>query len=741
AGLMVATAGLTAVSLRLRVADRIAPSLVVLVQGLVGVALCTGILSLAAPWLHHPEALIIMGFLAVLTTINPAAPAAVLCTLAGATVGGLAITWWRAGLIGSSTEGLVVVSLLLLSLGMLMYANWSLLDRHSQAQTRRLRAVAETARRLGLARDWREVSDAVLRGLHEAYPFVTWGGVLILEAETGKLVSLPMVLGPSGVQASSRDPMRIDPGEGISGTAFATGKPVLLRTVAEIRQAYASSTTADRINAFARWGGGPVARSFLAAPLRAPAGETLGVIIMNSAERERLWDDDDLTAVQGIADEAAVAIERARLFEEQTRHANTDPLTRAGNRRAFEQRLHERRGTRCAVLAVDVDNLKELNDEYGHEAGDVLLVEVARALRQHLRAADMLARVGGDEFVAILSETGGDEAAAIAERMRTSLHGVALPHGRARISIGVASGSFDGDLHGMWLAADQALSRAKRSGRDCVVIAGSGLSPLVAHAGDAAALLDSVLSGEQRVDALYQPIARLDTRSVVGYEALARFPGIRRPDVGVDDVFAAAQRRGAMRDLDWACRRAALEHGTELPLSLPLFVNVSAAMLLDPLHPVDHMLLLARWCGRSPATIVLEITEREQIPDKRRLVYVMNSYREHGFRFALDDVGEGHSTLELLAVAVPEFVKIAGSITRASSDRGPRAVVLGTTAFAASSNAVVIAEGIENDAVAERIAELGVTAGQGFWRGRPQRVTQHVEQAAARRHRPASLTA
>ncbi|MBV8194569.1 MAG: bifunctional diguanylate cyclase/phosphodiesterase [Candidatus Dormibacteraeota bacterium] len=719
AGILVSVVVLFLLTLPLRLADRVAPSTLVLAQGLFAVVLTTVSLGLAAPWLRDPVLLLIADYMAVITSVNPAAPGWIHVTVGTSGAAGFALAWWRAGLIvGKGPDTLLAGLGLMIGAALLIYANWSLLDRHSQSQSRRLRAVADTARRLGLARDWREVSEATLQGLHEAYPLITWGGIVVLDPPTGKLVSLPMVLGPAGVQPSSGDPLRIGIGEGVSGTVFATGKALLLRTTNEIRQLYAGSTTADRATTFSRWGGGQRARSFIAAPLRAPGGETLGVIVLNSVERERLWNGDDLTTVQGIADEAAVAVERARLFEEQARHASTDPLTRVGNRRAFEEGLRKRRGSRCAVLAIDVDNLKELNDEYGHEAGDLLLAEVARALREHVRAGDLLARIGGDEFVAIVSETVDDDAAAIAKRMRLSLHGVALPYGRARISVGVATGNVGADLHALWLVADEALSRAKRGGRDRVVVATAASSPLL-QTSDAGVILDAALSGEQRLGAFFQPIARLNNGTLIGYEALARFPDARDPGLGVEDVFSAAQRRGTMRDLDWACRRTALDavRGS-FPL-LPLFLNVSVVMLLDPLHPVDHMLLLARWAHRSPEAIVLEITEREQIPDKRRLAYVMSSYREHGFRFALDDVGKGNSTLELLAVAVPEFVKIAGSITRATAERGPRAVVLATTAFAESSNATVIAEGIENEATATRLAGLGVTAGQGFWLGRP----------------------
>jgi diguanylate cyclase (GGDEF)-like protein len=444
----------------------------------------------------------------------------------------------------------------------------------------------------------------------------------------------------------------------------------------------------------------------------------IGVLVLISHARRGAWDLDDLTVVQAIADEAAVAVARAGLFEEKAIHATTDPLTKVGNRRAFEERLGEMAGA-TAVIAIDVDHLKPLNDEFGHEAGDTLLVEVARTLRAQLRGGDQLLRIGGDEFVSIMDATTEDEAIAIAERMRLSLHGVALPYGRARISAGVSAGP--GGVHALWLAADEALSRAKQEGRDRVVVAGDGSLPALLHGGgDASAMLDAILSKRRVIRATFQPIVRLSDHKVLGFEALARVPGMRDPLDGVEDVFALAHRRGVTKEVDWICRRIAISAASALPEGDPLFLNVSAAMLLDPLHPVDHMLLLARWAKRSPETMVLEITERESIADKQRLRFVLASYREHGFRFALDDIGEGHSTLELLAAAVPEFVKVAKSITQECGERGPRAVIEATVAYARSSGSCVIAEGIEDEATEDQLKALGVTAGQGYWLGRPE---------------------
>jgi EAL domain-containing protein (putative c-di-GMP-specific phosphodiesterase class I) len=150
-----------------------------------------------------------------------------------------------------------------------------------------------------------------------------------------------------------------------------------------------------------------------------------------------------------------------------------------------------------------------------------------------------------------------------------------------------------------------------------------------------------------------------------------------------------------------------------------LFMNISSVALLDPVHDVDQMLLLCRWSGRSPEDVVLEITERETISEVGRLRGVLASYREHGFRFALDDVGEGHSTLEVLTAARPEFVKIARSLVRGADSDASVAAIRATVEFARATDATVIAEGVETEVDAELMAGLGVGCGQGWLFGRP----------------------
>jgi len=236
----------------------------------------------------------------------------------------------------------------------------------------------------------------------------------------------------------------------------------------------------------------------------------------------------------------------------------------------------------------------------------------------------------------------------------------------------------------------------------------------LAHLGPAA---DELLE-RRYMRAAYQPIVALDSDQVLGYEALLRVGG-SSADSSVDELFTTAQRLGYSRALDWLGRRTALECAGPLPEGALLFVNVSARALLDPVHDTDQMLMLLRWAGRRPDEVILEISEREMISNLARLREVLADYRAHGFRFALDDVGEGHSTLEVLAAANAEFIKIARSLSELVDQPGPGAAVRAIVTFAESSGAVVVAEGISRPAMIDAMRELGVGYGQGYELGRP----------------------
>ncbi len=410
--------------------------------------------------------------------------------------------------------------------------------------------------------------------------------------------------------------------------------------------------------------------------------------------------------------------------------ASTDSLTGLKNRREFDRALRTIPRQPFAILSLDVDRLKEINDTQGHPAGDALLRTVGNTLGLIVRGWDVMARVGGDEFAALLPGVGVFGASLVAERMRLAMHSLAVPSGAVRITVGWSAAPAGADPVSVWHRADESLYKAKREGGDRV----TGCSYERGEAGDIADrsysdVVMRILQGEP-VSTMYQPIVDLGSGSVVGYEALARPEGFAAMDT-VEAVFEAARVGGHIRDLDWVCRRRAVEEAVGLPEDTSLFLNISAAALLDPIHGVDQLLLLLMSAQRAPNTVVLEITEHELIRDYEALSRVLASYRAEGIRFALDDVGEGHSTLELLAASASEFLKLGRSVTMTSSRLGSRAAMEATVAFARASGAVVIAEGVENEFVADLMKAAGIRLGQGFGLGKPTAAAEVEDVGAA----------
>jgi diguanylate cyclase (GGDEF)-like protein/PAS domain S-box-containing protein len=407
--------------------------------------------------------------------------------------------------------------------------------------------------------------------------------------------------------------------------------------------------------------------------------------------------------------------ERKRVEATLSAAARLDPLTGVANRRVWEEELaralsRARRDRQpLSVAILDLDNFKGFNDDWGHPRGDRLLRDVAAAWTHVLRDVDFLARYGGDEFAVVMPGCTGPDALTVLQRLRE-----ATPE-RQQTSGGVAQWDGDESAEELVGRADAALFEAKRRQRGSIALAaadagGDRFTGWSSHIGR--------LLAEQRLRSAYQPILRLADGSVFAYEALAR-PESTEAHGSVEELFAAAHRLGMTRDLDWLSRKVAVWDARHLPEGPLLFVNVSASALLDPVHDVDQMLLLLRTTGRRPDQVVLEISEREAISDLRRLREVLASYRSEGFRFALDDVGEGHSTLEVLVAAGAEFIKLAASLTRRIHAAEPDPAIRAIATFAASTGAALIAEGVESPAAPAALRRMGIALGQGFALGRP----------------------
>ncbi len=396
--------------------------------------------------------------------------------------------------------------------------------------------------------------------------------------------------------------------------------------------------------------------------------------------------------------------------------ARTDNLTGVPNRRAWDETIPaeldrcRREGRPLCVAMIDIDHFKAFNDSRGHQEGDMLLRRAATAWQGQLREDDFLARYGGEEFAVVLRNCTLPDAAVALERLRE-----ATPDGQT-CSVGLAA--WDGRETPLQLVAraDDALYASKKQGRDRITVAEWNHTAPPPPSGWVVAVRE--LIDANAVMTAYQPILDLRSQAPLGYEALARTSG-RSTGVPIGEVFANAKRMGLTREMDWLCRRAALRSAGRIPPHALLFLNVSLAALLDPLHEVDQMLLLLDYHKVSPQRLVLEVSERDHIADPDRFRTVLCEYRQHGFRFAIDDIGDGRSALETLVAATPEFVKVAPSLSHAPEGSIEHAALCAVLAFSQRSGALVIAEGIESVDDAQRVERIGITHGQGYLLSRP----------------------
>ena len=263
----------------------------------------------------------------------------------------------------------------------------------------------------------------------------------------------------------------LKPGQGMAGRVYQTGKPLI-------------------VNDYAHWDGR--AKHLRDIPSRAVIcvpilwhNRVMGTINVNDESGIRIFDDHDVELLSLFANQAAIAMENARLFEEVQRLAVTDSLTGLANRRALEERLEEelRRAQRyhhlLSVLMIDIDHFKQYNDTHGHPAGDLILQRIARLVRAQVRETDSVARYGGEEFIVLLPETPQASALDVAEKIRAAIAATAFPQaetqpgGKLTISLGAATwlGQI-ADARDLIRQADDALYRAKRAGRNCVCGAG-----------------------------------------------------------------------------------------------------------------------------------------------------------------------------------------------------------------------------------------------------------------------------
>ncbi len=417
---------------------------------------------------------------------------------------------------------------------------------------------------------------------------------------------------------------------------------------------------------------------------------------------------------------------RAARLSHQALH---DPLTGLANRTMLEDRLTQafsraaRGGGYGAILLVDLDDFKQVNDTHGHLAGDALLEAVAQRLTNVARASDTLARFGGDEFIYLAEGLASPaEVEAVARRFRDTL---AAPFAledttrRQRASIGVAV--FDGSEGApseVLKDADLALYEAKRRGKSCYVLFTSALrEAAVSNRSLARDLRDALEAGDLEVR--FQPVVDLANLAVVGFEALLRWDhpirGVVPPRTflaGLDEGdLAAAVSAYTLEGALEAARGWPTPVGSQRPY---LGVNVTGRQFLDSSFVAQVDAALARH-GLDAARLVVEVSEETVLGDPERCAATAAALRALGVRVALDGFGTGVTSLGMLADLAPDVIKVDVSFAREAVANPAAAPMLQTILeHAARLDLGVLVEGVEDGLVLERVRALGARYGQGF---------------------------
>ena len=443
---------------------------------------------------------------------------------------------------------------------------------------------------------------------------------------------------------------------------------------------------------------------------------------------------DDGRILYFIASDRDITEER-QLSEQLLHRALHDPLTGLANRALFEDRLGQarerlvRNGGFGAVLLIDLDDFKGVNDTYGHHVGDRLLVGVARRFELVSRSIDTLGRVGGDEFLYLAEGLNGlEEAVAIAERLLHvlvepfSLDGLVIEQ---HATIGVALYT-DGAIDGAECIkrADAAMYEAKRHHRGHYEIFQPAMLASAVHRFTLAQSLSHALRSDEVV-MHYQPIVSLPTFQVVGFEALMRWNSSREGSIPPSVFIPIAEQSDLIYGLgDFAVReavRAAVTWGTDGSYGDQCYVsvNLSAAQFRSPgLVPFVRDALDE--VGLPAARLVLEITESVATADLAETIAVVDRLRAIGVGVALDDFGTGHSSLARLAELEPQMVKIDQSFVHALDERSHHDVVLDAVfALGQDLGVTMLAEGVETVEQLTRLRALGCQLVQGFLISRP----------------------
>ncbi len=464
------------------------------------------------------------------------------------------------------------------------------------------------------------------------------------------------------------------------------------------------------------------------------AGTVIGTLELTSA-RAGAFDRRHVEIATMLAGEAAMAFENARLYDEIRHRALHDGLTGLANRVLFRDRVVQamdrsrgREGRPFAVLFIDLDDFKVLNDTLGHARGDDVLVAVAQRVAASLRPSDTAARLGGDEFAVLLDDVGDESTAlSIAIRLADTLREpieLAETTPSVAASIGVALSGTEGEgADDVLRNADVAMYAAKASSRGRAEVFRTSFRAEAAARQDLAAQLRGVdQRGELRLD--YQPIVELGTERVIGLEALVRWQPPDRPLLMPNHFIDLAEETGDIVPMGrWILREACRQvREWQIRLELPelqVSVNLSARQFQE--HDlVDGIRTILDETGLAAASLSLEITESGLMQRTAGTIGRLAELRSLGVHLAIDDFGTGYSSLSYLERFPVDVLKIDRSFIAGMSVSGERPTIARAIVdLGRTLGLKVVAEGIETRDQADWLVSLGCPMGQGYLFSRP----------------------
>lgn len=380
-------------------------------------------------------------------------------------------------------------------------------------------------------------------------------------------------------------------------------------------------------------------------------------------------------------------------------------------------------GLESALLLIDIDNFKLVNDTMGHTAGDKLLVQFTEILQKNIREGDFVARFGGDEFAIIIEGIEKNEVLDMADRIRNAVYENEVIVGSTRLNLSISIGIvlIDGtlDYQKILSKADIALYKAKEEGRNRVAY--------IHHNEDASLEFIKInhqikaikqALREDRLVLYYQPIVSLNKGEILHYEALVRLLDDDNKILSPGEFIPVAERFGLMAEIDHWVIQAALRKLSEVP-EIKIFVNLSAVSLLNKglLVCIEEDILNS---GVDPSRMGFEITETSAIKDLAVTERWLHKLQKIGCRFALDDFGIGFSSFSYLLNLSVDYIKIDGSFVK-NIDSNPAhfTLVYAMNKVAHAFGKKTIAECVENESIANMLRDLKINCGQGYYFGRP----------------------